>query len=204
MPFIKQVPSPSPPPPAIYDTSEHNKENIPPFDFVNQFHLPNIIPKFDARFKTFSHYWNYWNWHLTSWMSDPDFSMFNAAYCHHWLVLRQKEGLLDMRRQIDKQLEELETQDQVQWNKVELLIPNLKTKGFTLYITETLGRSDIVGETPFSYPISQWNPPNHNPPTTPTPSPNPVIPKLKKKHKFGEECPKCRCKYLYDHVATGL
>ena len=134
-------------------------------------------------------------------MSNPDFAMFDTAYCHHWLVLRQKEGLLDMQRQIDKQLEELETQDQVQRNNVELLIPNLKTKGFTLCITETLGQPDIVGETPFSYPISQWNPPNRNPPTTPTLSPNPVIPKLKKKHKFGEECPKCMCKYLYDHVA---
>ena len=138
MPFIEQVPSPSPPPLAIYDTSEHNKENIPPFDFVNQFHLPNIIPKFDARFKTFSQYQNYRNRHLTSWMGDPDFAMFNAAYCHHWLVLRKKEGLLDMHRQIDKQLEELETQDQVQRNNVELLIPNLKTKGFTLCITKTL------------------------------------------------------------------
>ena len=66
MPFIEQVPSPSPPPPAIYDTSEHNKENILPFDFVNQFHLPNIIPKFDARFKTFEQYRNYRNQRLTS------------------------------------------------------------------------------------------------------------------------------------------
>ena len=134
-------------------------------------------------------------------MSNPDFAMFDAAYCHHRLVLRQKDGLLDMHRQIDKQLEELETQDQVQQNNVELLIPNLKTKGFTLRITKTLGWPDIVGETPFSYPISRWNPPNHNPPTTPTLSPNPVIPELKKKHKFREECPKCRRKYLYDHIA---
>ena len=118
MPFIKQVPSPSPPPLAIYDTSKHNKENIPPFDFVNQFHLPNIIPEFDARFKTFSQYWNSQNRHLTSWMSNPDVTMFDAAYCHHRLVLRQKEGLLDMQRQIDKQLEEPETQDQVQRNNV--------------------------------------------------------------------------------------
>ena len=145
MPFIEQVPSPSPPPLAIYDTSEHNKENIPPFDFVNQFHLPNIISKFDTRFKTFSQYQTYQNQCLTSWMSDPDFAMLDTAYCHHQLVLRQKEGLLDMQRQIDKQLEELETQDQVQWNNVELLIPNLKTKGFALHITVTLGRPDIVG-----------------------------------------------------------
>ena len=96
MPFIEQVPSPSPPPPAIYDTSEHNKENILPFDFVNQFHLPNIIPEFDARFKTFEQYRNYRNRRLTSWLCDPDFAMFNRAYCHHRLILRQKEGLMAM------------------------------------------------------------------------------------------------------------
>ena len=139
MPFIEQVPSPSPPPPAIYDTSEHNKENILPFDFINQFHLPNIIPKFDARFKTFEQYRNYQNQRLTSWLCDPDFAMFDGAYCHHRLILRQQEGLWAMRKQINNQLEELNMQDQVQHNNVELLLPKLRAKGLAVRITDTLG-----------------------------------------------------------------
>ena len=124
MPFIEQVPSSSHPT-AIYDTSEHNKENILPFDFVNQFHLPNTIPEFDARFKTFEQYRNYQNRHLTSWLCDPDFAMFDGAYCHHRLILRQQEGLLAIHKQIDNQIEELNMQDQVQRNNVELLLPKL-------------------------------------------------------------------------------
>ena len=111
MPFIEQVPSPSPPPPAIYDTSEHNKENIPPFDFINQFHLPNIVPEFDAHFKTYTQYHNYQNRRLASWLSDTDFAMFDGAYCHHRLLLHQKDGLQKMRKLIDNQMAELNTQD---------------------------------------------------------------------------------------------
>ena len=157
MPFIEQVPSPSPPPPAIYNTSEHNRKNIPPFDFVNQFHLPNIIPEFDARFKTFEQYRNYRNRRLTSWLCDPDFAMFDGAYCHHQLILRQQEGLLAMRKQIDNQLEELNMQVQVQHNNIELLLLK-RAKGLAVRITDTLGRPDTVGQAPFSYPISLWKP----------------------------------------------
>ena len=152
MPFIEQVPSPSSPPPAIYDTSEHNKENIPPFDFINQFHLPNIIPKFDARFKTFDQYWNYWNRCLTLELCDPDFAMFDGAYCHHQLILRQKEGLLTMHKQLDTQLKELNTQDQVQRNNVELLLPKLGAKGLAVCITDTLGRPEGNPHFPTLFP----------------------------------------------------
>ena len=58
-----------------------------------------------------------------------------------------------------------------------------------------------MGKPPFSYPLSTWTLPNQDYPVTPTPPPTPFIPKLKKKQKYGEECPKCRRKYLYDHVA---
>ena len=208
MPFIEQLSSPSPPPPAIYDSAEHNKENIPPFDFVNQFHLPNIIPEFDARFKTFSQYRNYRQRRLSSWMDDADFKVFDAAYCHHRLIIRQKEGLQTLIKQINTQLEELETQDACQKHNIDIVIPNLQAKGLAVRITDTLGRPDLVGTTPFSYPISAWDhkpttpvvPPP--PPVTPVRPPTPFIPEIKKKKRqFGEKCPKCRREYLYDHVA---
>ena len=206
MPFIEQVPSPSPPPPAIYNTSEHNKENIPPFDFINQFHLPNIVPEFDTRFKTYTQYRNYRNRRLASWLSDTDFAMFDGAYCHHRLLLRQKDGLQKMRTLIDDQMAELNTQDQMQMNNIELLLPSLKAKGLAVRITDTLGHPDIVGEPPFSYPLSTWTLPNQDYPVTPTPPSTPFVPENKKKRKHGEVCPKCRRKYLYDHVtwARGL
>ena len=80
-----------------------------------------------------------------------------------------------MRKQIDNQLEELNMQDQVQHNNVELLLPKLRAKGLAVCITDTLRQPDTVGQVPFSYPISLWNPSTPTQPTTPTPSPNPVI-----------------------------
>ena len=80
------------------------------------------------------------------------------------------------------------------------LLPSLQAKGLAVRITDTLGWPDVVGEPPFSYPLSAWTLPNQNHPVTPTPPPTPFIPKPKKKQKYREECPKCRRKYLYDHV----
>ena len=127
--------------------------------------------------------------------------MFDRAYCHHQLILRQQEGLWAMRKQIDNQLEELNMQDQVQHNNIELLLPKLRAKGLAVHITDTLGRPDTVGQAPFSYPVALWKPSTPARPTTPTPSPKPVILEVKKKHKFGDKCPICRHKYIYDHVA---
>ena len=127
--------------------------------------------------------------------------MFDGAYCHHRLILQQKDGLQNMRKLIDDQMAELNTQDQTQMNNIELLLPSLKAKGLAVHITDTLGRPDIVGEPPFSYPLSTWTLPNQDYPVTPTPPPTPFIPELKKKQKHREVCPKCRRKYLYDHVA---
>ena len=104
-----------------------------------------------------------------------------------------------MRKQINDQLEELNMQDQVQRNNVELLLPKLWAKGLAVHITDTLGQPDTVGQALFSYPISLWKPSTPTWPTTPAPPPNPVIPEVKKKHKFGDECPKCKCKYIYNH-----
>ena len=210
MPFIEQVPTPSPPPPspAIYDTSEHNKENIPPFDFVNQFYLPNIVPEFDTRFKTYRDYRNYIQQRLTTWQEDPDFKQFDGAYCHHRLILRLKEGLQTMHNHLIAQFKELEMQERCQQNNIQLVLPSLQAKGLGLHITETLGRPDLVGDLPFSYPISAWEAPFPSQPYTPTPPPTPAIPipppatpLPKRKHNFGDECPKCHRKYLYDHVA---
>ena len=201
MPFIKQVPSPSPPPPTTNDTSEHNKENIPPANFVNQFHLPNIVPKFDTHFKTYTQYRNYWNQCLGSWINDIDFMMFDRAYCHHRLILWQKDGLQNMQKLIDNQLAELNIQDQTQMNNIKLLLPSLQAKGLAICITDTLGWPDVMGKPPFSYPISAWPLPNQDYPVTQTPPPTTFIPELKKKQKHREECPKCRREYLYDHVA---
>ena len=178
MPFIEQVPSPSPPP-ATNNTSEHNKENIPPANFVNQFHLPNIVPEFDTRFKTYTQYCNYWNWCLGSWINNINFAMFDGAYCHHRLILQQKDGLQNMRKLIDDQLAELNIQDQTQMNNIKLLLPSLQAKGLAIHITNTLGWPDIVGKPPFSYPISIWTLPNQDYPVTPTPPPTPFIPNLK-------------------------
>ena len=111
-----------------------------------------------------------------------------------------------MRKLIDDQMAELNTQDQTQMNNIELLLPSLKAKGLAVHITDTLGRPDIVGEPPFSYPLSTWTLPNQDYPVTPTPPPTPFVPENKKKRKHREVCPKCRRKYLYDHVtwARGL
>ena len=86
-------------------------------------------------------------------------------------------------------------------NNIELLLPSLKAKGLAVRITNTLGRPDIVGEPPFSYPLSAWTLPNQDYPVIPTPPSTPFVPENKKKRKHGEVCPKCRRKYLYDHVA---
>ena len=139
MPFIEQVPSPSPPPPAIYDTPEHNKENIPPFDFINQFYLPNIILEFDTRFKTFTQYRNYRQRHLYDWLNDVNFKVFDGTYCHHHLLLQQKEGLQTLIKQINAQLKELDEQDQCQLHNIHIIIPNLQAKGLAVCITDTLG-----------------------------------------------------------------
>ena len=178
MPFIEQVPTPSPPPPspAIYDTSEHNKENIPPFDFVNQFYLPNIVPEFDTRFKTYRDYRNYIQQRLTTWQEDPDFKQFDGAYCHHRLILRLKEGLQTMHNHLIAQFKELEMQERCQQNNIQLVLPSLQAKGLGLHITETLGRPDLVGDLPFSYPISAWEAPFPSQPHTPTRPPTPAIP----------------------------
>ena len=186
MPFIEQVPSPSPPPPATNDTSKHNKENIPPVDFVNQFHLPNIVPKFNTCFKTYTQYRNYQNRRLGSWINDTDFAMFDGAYCHHRLILWQKDGLQNMWKLIDNQLAELNIQDQTQMNNIELLLPSLQAKGLAVCITDTLGQPVVVGKPPFSYPLSTQTLPNQDYPVTPTPPPTPFIPELKKKQKYGD------------------
>ena len=81
--------------------------------------------------------------------------MFDGAYCHHRLLLRQKDGLQKMRKLIDDQMAELNTQDQTQMNNIKLLLPSLKAKGLAVRITDTLGHPDIVGEPPFSYPLCQ-------------------------------------------------
>ena len=88
--------------------------------------------------------------------------MFDGAYCHHWLILRQKDGLQKMRKLIDNQMAKLNTQDQTQMNIIELLLPSLKAKGLAVRITDTLGCPDIVGEPPFSYPLSTWMLPNQD------------------------------------------
>ena len=203
MPFIEQVPSPSPPPPAIYNTPEHNKENIPPFDFINQFYLPNIIPEFNTRFKTFTQYQNYCQWHLNDWLNNVDFKVFDGAYCHHCLLLRQKEGLQTLIKQINTQLKELDKQDQCQLHNICIIIPNLQAKGLAVHITDTLGQPDIVGEPPFSYPVSLWKQPRPTQPFTPIRPPTPTlpIPEPKKKRRYREKCPKCKREYLYNHVA---
>ena len=175
MPFIEQIPSPSPPPPAIYNTSEHNKENILPFDFIKQFHLPNIIPEFDTHFKTFAQYRNYHHQCLSPWMNNANFKIFDSAYCHHRLILWQKEGLQTLLKQINIQIEELETQDECQKHNINIVLPNLQAKGLAVHITDTLGQLDTVGAIPFSYPISMWDPRSHpssstsHPYTTPYP-----------------------------------
>ena len=83
---------------------------------------------------------------------------------------------------------ELNTQDQTQMNNIELLLPSLKAKGLAVRITNTLGHPDIVGELPFSYPLSTWTLPNQDYPVTPTPPSTPFVPELKKKRKHGEVC----------------
>ena len=143
MPFIEQVPSPSPPSSAIYDTPKHNKENIPPFDFINQFYLPNIIPEFDTRFKTFTQYWNYHQRSLNDWLDNDGFKVFDGAYCHHCLLLQQKEGLQTLIKQINAQLKELDEQDQCQLHNICIIIPNLQAKGLAVCITNTLGQPNI-------------------------------------------------------------
>ena len=164
---------------SVVQNITHNKENIPPVDFVNQFHLPNIVPEFNTHFKTYTQYHNYWNWHLGSWLSDTNFAMFDRAYCHHRLILQQKDGLQNMWKLIDDQLAELNIQDQM--NNIKLLLPSLWEKGHAVHITNTLGRPDVVGEPSFSYPLSTWTLPNQDYPVTPTPPPNPFIPESKKK-----------------------
>ena len=85
--------------------------------------------------------------------------MFDGAYCHHWLILRQKDGLQNMRNLIDDQLAELNAQDQTQMNNIELLLPSLKAKGLAVCITDTLGRPDIVGERPILLPTLDMDSP---------------------------------------------
>ena len=75
--------------------------------------------------------------------------------------------------------------------------PACKQRGLS---SNTLGQPDVVGEPPFFYPLSAWTLPTQNHLITPTPPPTPFIPKPKKKWKYREKCPKCRRKYLYDHV----
>ena len=99
--------------------------------------------------------------------------MFDGAYCHHQLILRQKDGLQKMQKLIDDQMAELNIQDQTQMNNIELLLPSLKAKGLAVHITDTLGHPDIVGEPPFSYPLLTWTLPNQDYPVTPTPPPTP-------------------------------
>ena len=60
-------------------------------------------------------------------------------------------------KQINTQLEELETQDDCQKHNIGLVLPNLQAKGLALRITDTLGRPDMVRTAPFSYPISMWD-----------------------------------------------
>ena len=111
--------------------------------------------------------------------------MFDRVYCHHRLILWQKDGLQNMWKLIDDQLAELNIQDQTQMNNIELLLPSLQAKGLAVHITNTLGWPDVVGESPFSYPLYTWTLPNQDYPVTPTPPPTPFIHKSKKKRKYG-------------------
>ena len=72
-------------------------------------------------------------------MNDANFKVFDGAYCHHRLILQQKEGLQSLIKQINTQLEELETQDDCQKHNIGLILPNLQAKGLAICITDTLG-----------------------------------------------------------------
>ena len=165
--------------------------------------MPNIIPEFNTRFKTFTQYRNYRQQHLNDWLNNANFKVFDGAYCHHCLLLQQKEGLQTLIKQINAQLKELDEQDQCQLHNIHIIIPNLQAKGLAVHITDTLGRPDIVGEPPFSYPVSLWKHPRPTQPFTPIQPPTLAlpIPEPKKKQRYGEKCPKCKREYLYNHVA---
>ena len=102
-----------------FDHSEENKENVPPIppklntvieeDSVSSgsprppfmqlypdpttFHLNDIIPKFDSTFTTHDEYLTYVRKYLPDWLKDPDFRLFDGAYCQHRLLLTQIKNL---------------------------------------------------------------------------------------------------------------
>src|SRR5271154_7619413 len=85
--------------------SDHEKENKPPIDH-------DILAYFDQKFPDYKDYRHYIENNLADWLNDPDFKVFDSAYCHHRLALGHLQTLTAMIETLKKgikQSQDLET-----------------------------------------------------------------------------------------------
>ena len=111
--------------------SDHEKENKPPIDH-------DIIAYFDQKFPDYKDYRHYIENHLADWLSDPDFRIFDAAYCHHRLALGHLQTLTAMIDTLKKGIRQSQDLDNTQRNNIQKGMPSLLRNGVYTQIVRTL------------------------------------------------------------------
>jgi len=151
---------------VIASDTDSNKENIPPSSFTatlspiieepshvaatvflnqnfpppqpNAFHLPDIVSHFDRAFPNHTSYRQYVTYSLGKWASDPLFTQFDTAYCHHRLVGPQIVQLSRTVETLQQTIKNLQKSDQVQQQNIEQLLSRMESGGLGDQIERTL------------------------------------------------------------------
>jgi hypothetical protein len=110
------------------DTSEENKENVPP-GYPHPFNLDNLVEHFDKKFKNFEDYRTYVQTHLLEWAYDTDFRLFDAAYCQYRLNKNQEERLPTFLDAVHLMKQSTSEMIYTQLVNIDRLIPKLRLKG---------------------------------------------------------------------------
>jgi hypothetical protein len=179
----------------IKEESDENKENIPPTP--EPFNIErDLVSLYDKVFPDSGLYHLFVQQNLLDIIKDPDYLLFDSAYCCHRLLAGQekalitmKQSLTNMQNALDKMLSDTQHFDRNHRDNARTKIPALVKKGLELKI------KDILPERPVTTTIPPRTPANsvQSEPALPTRAPAP-------KPKKGN-CPDCRRPYQYDHVA---
>jgi len=143
-------------------------QNFPPPQ-PNAFHLPDIVSHFDWAFPNHTSYRQYVTYSLGKWASDPLFTQFNTAYCHHRLVGPQIVQLSRTIETLQQTVKNLQKSDQVQQQNIEQLLSQMESGRLGDQIERTLFQQHR--------PNQPWvsQPKEATPPSAPTPIPTPTL-----------------------------
>ena len=101
------------------------------------FHLDDIILQFNTMFTTHDKYLAYVCKYLPDWLKDPDFKLFDGAYCQHCLLLTQIENLQSMTQTLSNMADNLAKVEWTQVTNIKQLIPKLTKKNFEARLQHT-------------------------------------------------------------------